>query len=64
VGKSANGQPGILPGDPEEVRSAIKTIAEDLDVNQEDVARAFLEFGLYCFHNKEIEIQGISKAGI
>jgi len=45
-------------GIPEEVRSAIKTIAENLDVNQEDVARAFLEFGLYCFHNKEIEIQG------
>jgi hypothetical protein len=44
-------------GIPEEVRAAIKTIAEELDVNQEDIARAFLEFGLYCFRNNEIEVQ-------
>ena len=44
-------------GIPEEVRTAIKTIAGDLEVNAEEVARAFLEFGLYCFKNQEIAIQ-------
>ena len=44
-------------GIPKEVQTAIKTIAGELDVTTEEVARAFLEFGLYCFRNNEIDVQ-------
>ncbi len=44
-------------GIPKEVQTALKTIAGALDVTTEEVARAFLEFGLYCFRNNEIDVQ-------
>ena len=44
-------------GIPPEVQTGIKEIATQLDVSAEEVARAFLEFGLMAFHNREIAIQ-------
>lgn len=44
-------------GVPPEVQAGIKAVATDLEVNAEEVARAFLEFGLAAFRNGEIQIQ-------
>lgn len=44
-------------GVPPELQRGIKEIAADLQVNAEEVARAFLEFGLNAFRNGEIQIQ-------
>ncbi len=44
-------------GVPPEVQAGIKEVAASLDVNAEEIARAFLEFGLMAFHNGEIQIQ-------
>lgn len=44
-------------GIPPEVQTGIKEIATQLDVSSEEVARAFLEFGLMAFRNGEIQIQ-------
>lgn len=44
-------------GIPQEVQTGIKEIAASLDVSAEEVARAFLEFGLMAFRNGEIQIQ-------
>lgn len=42
---------------PPELQYEIKAIAADLEVNAEEIARAFLEFGLNAFRNDEIQIQ-------
>ncbi len=44
-------------GVPPEVQTGIKTVAAELEVNAEEVARAFLEFSLNAFRNEEIQIQ-------
>lgn len=42
---------------PPELQTEIKAVAADLEVNAEEIARAFLEFGLNAFRNGEIQIQ-------
>jgi hypothetical protein len=44
-------------GIPPEIQTGIKEVAAELEVNAEEVARAFLEFGLKALRNGEIEIQ-------
>lgn len=44
-------------GIPPEIQTGIKTVAAEIEVNAEEVARAFLEFGLNAFRNGEIQIQ-------
>jgi hypothetical protein len=44
-------------GIPPEIQTGIKSIAAEIEVNAEEVARAFLEFGLNAFRNGEIQIQ-------
>ena len=49
-------------GVPEALIENIKEIAENLQVNTGDVARAFLEFGLNCFEEGEIQLNPKLKA--
>ena len=44
-------------GIPPEIQTGIKQVAAELEVNAEEVARAFLEFGLKALRNGEIGIQ-------
>lgn len=50
---------GIPPG----LRTAIKEIAISLNVRVDDVARAFLEFGLQCYRKGEIQVQPVLSDG-
>lgn len=46
-------------GVPPELHTQLKTIANELEVTLDDVARAFLEFGLWCFDQGELQIEPV-----
>jgi len=46
-------------GLPPELHARLKTTAEGLEVTLDDVARAFLEFGLWCFGQGELRIEPV-----
>jgi len=46
----------LIRGVPPQLTTAIKEISVDLDVKTDDVARAFLEFGLECHRKGEINL--------
>ncbi len=51
-------KPKHYRGVPAEVRQAIREIASDLSVPADEVARAFLEYGLYCVRRGDLTISG------
>ncbi len=56
--KTAN-RPTTYRGVPPKLQAAIKEIAADLQVNVDDVGRAFLEFGLQCYQQGEIRMTAV-----
>lgn len=48
---------------PPPLRAAIKEIAGSLEVRVDDVARAFLEFGLQCYEKGEIQVRPVLSEG-
>jgi hypothetical protein len=57
--RQAENRPMLFRRIPPGLRDAIKEIAYTLQVRVDDVARAFLEFGLLCYQKGEIQIQPI-----
>ncbi len=55
--KRENNRPILFRRVPPGLRDAIKEIADSLQVRADDVARAFLEFGVQCYQQGEIQIQ-------
>lgn len=51
-------RPKHYRGVPKEVRQQVKEIAEDLSVTADEVARAFLEYGLQCLENGTLRLEG------
>lgn len=56
-------RPMLFRGIPPGLRTAIKEIAISLNVRVDDVARAFLEFGLQCYWKSEIQVQPVLSDG-
>ena len=56
--KTAN-RPTTYRGVPPKLQAAIREIATDLQVNVDDVGRAFLEFGLQCYQQGEIRMTAL-----
>jgi len=61
--REENNRPMLFRCVPPGLRKAIKEIADDLQVRVDDVARAFLEFGLQCYQKNEIQVQPILSEG-
>jgi hypothetical protein len=61
--KQPENRPMLFRGIPPGLRSAIKEIAISLNVRVDDVARAFLEFGLQCYRKGEIQVQPVLSDG-
>lgn len=49
----------LFRGVPPKITASIKEIAGDLQVRADDVARAFLEFGLLCYQRGEIHFKPV-----
>jgi hypothetical protein len=56
-------RPMLIRGIPPVLRASVKEIAAVLNVRIDDVARAFLEFGLKCYRSGEIQIQPVLSDG-
>lgn len=56
--RTAN-RPTTYRGVPPKLQAAIKEVAADLQVNVDDVGRAFLEFGMQCYQQGEIRITAV-----
>lgn len=54
--KETSNRPVTYRGIPPQLQEAIKEIAADLLVNVDEVARAFLEFGLQCYQKGEFHL--------
>jgi hypothetical protein len=61
--QQALNRPMLFRRVPPDLREAVKEIAGDLQVRVDDVARAFLEFGLQCYYRGEIYIQPTLQEG-
>jgi hypothetical protein len=61
--KEESNRPMLFRRVPPLLRQAIKEIADDLQVRVDDVARAFLEFGLQCYQKNEIQVQPVLSEG-
>jgi len=57
--KKVANHPTTYRGVPPKLQAAIKEIAADLQVNVDDVGRAFLEFGMLCYQQGEIRITAV-----
>lgn len=54
----AKHRPKHYRGVPAAIRQEVKQIAEDLTVTVDEVARAFLEYGLHCIQRGTLKIEG------
>jgi hypothetical protein len=61
--KQENNRPMLFRRVPPGLRDAIKEIADSLQVRVDDVARAFLEFGLLAYQKGNIQIQPVLSEG-
>jgi len=61
--KEESNRPMLFRRVPPPLRQAIKEIADDLQVRVDDVARAFLEFGLQCYQKNQIQVQPVLSEG-
>ena len=52
-------RPMLIRGVPPKARELMKEIAEDLNIRVDDVARAFLEFGLQCHQKGELKLNPV-----
>jgi len=61
--KQADNRPMLFRRVPPGLCNAIKEVAGDLQVRVDDVARAFLEFGLDCYQKGDLEIRPVLSDG-
>lgn len=54
--KKEDNRPTSYRGVPPKLQAELRQVAADLQVTVDDVARAFLEFGVLCYRKKEITI--------
>lgn len=54
--KKEDNRPTSYRGVPPKLQAEVRQVAADLQVTVDDVARAFLEFGVLCYRKKEIKI--------
>lgn len=57
--KMTTNRPTTYRGVPPKLQAAIREIAADLQVNMDDVGRAFLEFGMQCYRQGEIRMTAV-----
>ena len=61
--KQEDNRPMLFRRVPPGLRDAVREIADDLQVRVDDVARAFLEFGLACYQKGDLQIQPVLSEG-
>lgn len=59
----AENRPVVFRRIPPGLRAAVLAVAGELGVRADDVARAFLEYGLLCYERGQLKIQPILSAG-